>query len=66
MDIIDVGTTPETQPIADELQAGQTLTVSSVLLFELREFADRDDDPTEHAAYRRLLRKALRAGGSDV
>ena len=61
MDVVDIGTTPETQPIADELERGRTLAVTATLLAELREFCDRDDDPIERAAYRHLYAKALKA-----
>ena len=61
MDIIDVGTTPESEPIAEELRQGRLVHVTPALLAELREFADRDDDPREHRAYRKLLAKARAA-----
>jgi hypothetical protein len=58
MDVVDVGTTPQTQMLGAELMVGRTVSVTGVLLAELREFCDRDDDPAEHRVYLRLMRKA--------
>lgn len=61
MDVLDVGVVAETEDIASDLRAGRSLSVTPAVLNELVEFADRDDDPRERAAYRRLYKKARTA-----
>ena len=58
MDVVDVGTTPDTEPIARELQQGMTVTVTPQLIDELRNGADKDADPDEQRIYRNLLVRA--------
>jgi len=57
MDIVEVGTTAATAPIARQLAQGSLLQVTPIVIGELREFIDRDADTVERAAYLRLLRK---------
>lgn len=61
MDVLDVGVMPDTEDMASDLRAGRSLQVTPQVLSELVEFADRDADPGEQAAYRRLLKKARTA-----
>lgn len=61
MDVIDVGVIPETEDIANQLRHGCSLRVTPQLMREVTEFADRDQDPAERLAYRRLLRKCRAA-----
>jgi len=61
MDVLDVGVVPETEDMASDLRAGRSLSVTPAVLGELVEFVDRDDDPRERAAYRRLYKKARTA-----
>lgn len=56
-DVADLNPTDDRAFLAAELRIGRDVTVSTVLLEEVREFADHDQVPSEQIVYRRLLRK---------